>query len=113
MRSVEELFREYVREFRFPEYFGWNWAAFSEWMRTLAERPAHAYLTVIRNAEQLLQDEPGDTPTFLRQLENIGQRWANSFALDEQWGGGEVPFNTILVRTTPAPGTHPDSRVPE
>ena len=97
MRSVEELFREYVREFHFPEYFGWNWAAFSECMRSLPNRPAHAYLTVIRNADQLLQDDPDDRTTFLRQLESIGQRWANSFALDEAWGGGEVPFNTILV----------------
>lgn len=98
MRSVEELFREYVREFRFPEYFGWNWAAFAECMRGLDARPAHAYLTVIRNSGQLLQDEPDDAPTFMRQLENIGQRWSNSFGLDPEWGGGEVPFNTIMVQ---------------
>lgn len=97
MRSVEGLFREYVREFRFPEYFGWNWDAFDECMTGLEARPARAYLTVIRNADQVLQDEPDACPTFLRLLEDIGQHWADSFALDEEWGGGEVPFNTILV----------------
>ena len=86
-----------MREFRFPEYFGWNWAAFAECMRTLGERPAHGYLTVIGNSDQLLQDERGDAPTFLRQLEVIGQRWSTAFGLGPEWGGREVPFNTVLV----------------
>lgn len=82
-------------------------------MRTLGERPAHGYLTVIRNAGQLLQQEPGDVPTFLRQLEDIGQHWANSFALPDDWGGGEVPFNTVLVRTGSVPDDRSDTVRPE
>jgi RNAse (barnase) inhibitor barstar len=108
MRSVEELFREYVREFRFPEFFGWNWDAFDECMTVLEALPAHAYLTLIRNPDQLLRDEPTAGPTFRRLLEDIGQSWANSFALDEKWGGGDVPFNTILVREVSAPAAGAD-----
>ena len=108
MRSVEELLTEYVREFRFPEYFGWNWDAFDECMTGLEGRPSRAYLTVITNAGQLLQDEPDAAPTFRRLLEDIGQSWANSFALDEAWGGGEVPFNTILVEVPSAAAPQPD-----
>jgi hypothetical protein len=32
MRTVDDLFQQYLREFRLPEYFGWNWAAFDECM---------------------------------------------------------------------------------
>lgn len=101
MQAVDGLFREYVREFRFPEYFGWNWPAFSECMTELSWLPATSYLTVIDEADLLLRDEPADLPTFLRHLANIGMRWAHSFGLGPEWGGGEVPFNTILVRDSP------------
>lgn len=97
MRDLEGLFRAYVREFSFPEYFGWNWAAYAECMESLEWLPARSYLTIIANAESLLADDPLDLPTFLRQLRDIGQAWARSFALGPDWGGGEVPFNTVLL----------------
>lgn len=40
MHTVEELFREYVRAFSLPGYFGWNWAAFDECMSELEESRA-------------------------------------------------------------------------
>lgn len=97
MHTLEELFREYVREFALPEYFGWNWAAFDECMKELDDQPARAYLTIITGGEQVLSAEPDELPTYLRQLEGIGRRWAGAFALGSEWGGGEVPFHTILV----------------
>jgi hypothetical protein len=97
MHTVEELFREYVREFSFPEYFGWNWAAFDECMTELEEQPARGYVTLIRRADEVLSAEPGDLATYLRQLEEFGRHWAGAFALGPDWGGGEVPFHTVLV----------------
>lgn len=97
MHTLEELFRGYVREFSFPEYFGWNWAAFSECMRDLAWLPSRAYLTVIFHSDQVLSAEPEETATYMRQLDNIGRRWAGAFALGPDWGGGEVPFHTVFV----------------
>jgi hypothetical protein len=97
MHTLDELFREYVREFSFPEYFGWNWAAFDECMTELEARPAHAYLTVIARAEETLSAELGELDTYHRQLEGIGRHWAGAFALGPEWGGGEVPFHTVFV----------------
>jgi RNAse (barnase) inhibitor barstar len=54
MTTVEALFREYVREFDLPEYFGRNWAAFSECMPDLSWIPAESYLTIIRDSALLL-----------------------------------------------------------
>jgi RNAse (barnase) inhibitor barstar len=97
MRTVEELFREYAREFSFPEYFGWNWPAFNECMTELEEQPARAYLTVITHADEVLSAEPDDLATYLRQSGDIGRHWAGAFALGADWGGGEVPFHTVFI----------------
>ncbi len=101
MRTVNDLFKEYVREFQFPEYFGWNWDAFDECMSELESVPARVYLTVIQHADEVLAEAPEALPVLLRQLENFGAHWGNAFALDAAWGGGEVPFNTIMVVSHP------------
>jgi hypothetical protein len=98
MASPETLFREYATAFRFPDYFGSNWAAFHECMSDLEEVAAPAYLTVIRNARLILAGYPDERVTFLSLLADIGKYWGNSFALDSRWAGGEVPFNTIFLR---------------
>lgn len=100
MHTLEELFRAYAREFSLPEYFGWNWAAFDECMTELEWLPARAYLTIVTRAEEVLCDDPGDFPTYLRQLGHIGRYWAGSFALGSEWGYGEVPFHTILIENS-------------
>ena len=97
MRTLDELFREYVIGFEFPDYFGWNYPAFAECMKELSWIPARAYLTVITDADELLSAEPFEMNTYLRLIEDIGRRWAGSFALSAKWGGGEVPFHTLLV----------------
>ena len=97
MPRLDDVFAAYVRNFALPEYFGWNWPAFAESMTTLAEMPSRSYLTVIERSHRLLRDEPAELPTLLDNLEFIGKRWAGAFALGPEWGGGEVPFHTVLV----------------
>lgn len=100
MRVLDDLFREYAREFRFPEYFGHNWSAFYECMTVLDGCPAPAFLTIISDSDELLSQEPEERPTLLRQLEDIGKSWANAFALlGPEWGAkaGEIPFHTVLL----------------
>jgi hypothetical protein len=100
MDSLDGVFREYAREFAFPEYFGWNWAAFDECMKSLANKPALAYLTIIARADRVLSAELDEKPTFFRQLDDIGRRWGGAFGLGTEWGGGEVPFHTVLVKAS-------------
>ena len=97
MRNVDATFREFVRELRFPEYFGWNWPAFAECVTDLEWLPGPSYLLIIRNAGELLADSEPDRDTLLRLLNKAGSRWANSFALGAEWGGGDVLFNTVLA----------------
>ena len=60
-------------------------------------QPARAYLTIITRGDEVLSDEPEELGTYLRQLEKIGRRWASAFALGPGWGGGEVPFHTVII----------------
>src|SRR5215470_46478 len=53
MSELDGLFREFVRAFEFPEYFGWNWSAFNECVRDLSWLPAHAYLAVVSDGAQV------------------------------------------------------------
>lgn len=97
MQDFDSLLREYSREFRFPEYVGANWDAFFECMTELEGFPAVAYLTVIEDGDLVLAQEPAERDMFLRQLGLIGQYWGRSFGLGPEWGGGEVPFHTVLL----------------
>jgi Barstar (barnase inhibitor) len=102
MTDLEGVFREFVRALEFPEYFGWNWPAFAECLEDLSWLPARLYLLVVTDADQLLVDDALEVPTLYRHLESAGSRWANSFALGPEWGGGEVPFNVMLIGRPPA-----------
>ena len=97
MRTFDHLMDEYARVFAFPDHFGRNWAAFDEFITDLSWLPARSYLTVIANASEVMADELGDRPTYLRLIHEAGQTWGRSFALGPAWGGGEVPFNTVLM----------------
>ena len=100
MRVLDDVFHEYAREFRFPGYFGCNWPAFYECMTELDGCPAPALLTIISDPDELLSDEPEEMRTLMRQLADIGKRWANAFALlGAGWGSkaSEIPFHTVVL----------------
>ena len=102
MRNVDDLFREFARELRFPEHFGRNWPAFAECLSELDWLPARAYLLVITEPALLLEASPPDGDVFYRLIESACAWWARSFGLGRQWGGGQVPFNVALLCAEPA-----------
>lgn len=101
LRDVDSLLATYARVFKFPNYFGANWAAFNECMTTLESVPARGYVTLIENGDQVLLNDRDDYPTFVRQLSDIGGYWGRSFGLGAEWNGGEVPFHTVLIHDGP------------
>lgn len=102
MQTVDALFDEFRTAFLFPEYFGRNWAAFSECLRDLNWLPAASYRVLITSAASLLSHSETDRPTFLRIMGSVGHAWAHALGLGPEWGREDVPFNTVLVG---APGS--------
>ncbi len=56
-QTIEDFFREASAAFRFPYYFGWNWAAFDECMTDLEWLRFNGLLFVIDHAEMLFRRE--------------------------------------------------------
>lgn len=98
MRTLEGLFGEYAQAFAFPGYFGWNWAAFDECLYDLGWLPARSYLTIISHGSEVLSKEPEELETYMRVIWRVGQAWSTSVGRGYEWGHGELPFHTILVK---------------
>ena len=97
MRTVGDLYAEYLRAFSFPEYFGSNWNAFHECLADLRWLPARKYLTIVSRSSQVLEDEGWELETYLRGLETAGKTWSTKVGLGYEWGHCDIPFHTILV----------------
>lgn len=97
MLDAQGVFEEYSLHYRLPAYFGWNWPALSECLRDLSWIPARHYLTVIKNAEELLADEREGRSVLFKILNRAGQDWRNPIGREAAWGTGEVSFNTLLL----------------
>lgn len=102
MRTEQGLFDELAAALQFPWYFGDSWAAVKDCLTDLDWLPGAGYLLLVRDAEQVLLDEPADrTAALLRTLEAAAAEWAEPVALGEWWDRPAVPFHVVL-QTAPA-----------
>ena len=78
MTTVQGVFDECAAAWQFPYYFGENKDAFDECMRELDEfvGVAPMYLVVVRDAEQLLRDEPHEMAWFIESMRFYAGHWA-------------------------------------
>lgn len=102
-RSVDSLFDEFAQKVPFPDYFGRNWAAFSE---CLSEREPPSkdwsWTVVINDANQLLADAALDAPALLRCLEHACDAYSQPIADGEWWDRPAIQFRVVfLVDNTP------------
>ncbi|KAA0022701.1 barstar family protein [Antrihabitans cavernicola] len=79
MRTVDALFDEFAAAFQFPYYFGANKDAFDEVMRDLDEfvGAAPGYVVVVRDADQLLADDPDQLSWFADAMSFYAENWAD------------------------------------
>jgi hypothetical protein len=100
MPTVEAVFDEFAAAFQFPDYFGENKDAFDECMRDLEEfvGVAKGYVVVVRDAAQLLRDEPAELAWFADAMAFYASEWSNRkdpvvFRVVLQDRTGSVPFD--------------------
>lgn len=64
-RDKKALLSALAAALKFPSYFGHNWDALLDCLRTLPEfAPAKGYALIIKNSGQLLGDSPEELETF-------------------------------------------------
>jgi RNAse (barnase) inhibitor barstar len=96
-KSEKQLFSEFARIFEFPSYFGRNWDALDECITDLEWMPAHGYLILINNADEVLANAEGKYDVLLRVLKRAGEEWATPQA--GQWRRPAIPFHVLLIVT--------------
>lgn len=87
------FFQEISSAFRFPYYFGWNWAAFDDCMTDLEWLSFSGLLLVIDRAELLFQNEP-DAKASIELLRK------HLLAAISYWDRESVDFKVIFNATT-------------
>ncbi|MFD5001124.1 barstar family protein [Streptomyces buecherae] len=99
MRDLDGLLRQFWDDFRFPDYFGWNFPALNDCLSDLAWLPADHCVLVIEEAQEILDGDPASLPDFLDILLRTGERWSTVQRPD---GSTQARFRTLLVCDEPA-----------
>ncbi len=87
-RSREGLLREFAAALEFPVAPGEDWNVLEEALTDLEWLPARGYALVVRDADLVLADAPGERRALLGILELVGRGWADHQA---------KPFHTVLI----------------
>ncbi|MBB5914756.1 hypothetical protein BJY24_003623 [Nocardia transvalensis] len=78
MRTVAGLYDEFAAAFQFPYYFGENKDAFDECLRDLDDFVGRApgYVVAIRDADQVLADQPDQRDWFTEAMRDNARYWS-------------------------------------
>lgn len=98
MRTVAQLFDEFAAAFQFPYYFGANKDAFDECLRDLDDfvGDAPGYVTVVRNAADLLADDPTERVWFDSAMRECAAYWTRrDVAFRVVLQGDPDPFDAV------------------
>ncbi|MFJ8209817.1 barstar family protein [Streptomyces sp. NPDC096033] len=69
-------FQKFDESLKFPEYFGWNWAAFYDCLRDLQWLSSDSHVLIIESAESALSEDEAARDEFFRTLWRAGERWS-------------------------------------
>lgn len=98
MRTVQGLMSELGAALQFFDGFGENWYALEECLEYLDEwLPADAYILVIENAEEVLQEEDSSQmEALLSTLHEVGESWARPVTQSDRFNRREKPFHVLF-----------------
>ncbi|MDH4190699.1 MAG: barstar family protein [Betaproteobacteria bacterium] len=85
--AKEEVIRRIAAALDFPDWFDPNWDALQDCLCDLSWRESTATRLLIKDADELLADNPGDWATLLDVLTESAQFWAAQ----------ELPFFVLLA----------------
>jgi hypothetical protein len=96
MKTVNCVFKEFAVALDFPEYFGFNSAAFDECLADLSWFSARGICIGIVAAEKLLGDEIDEIGWLLQLLEGACKEWSEPIDEGEPWDRAAVPFHVVF-----------------
>ena len=97
MRSQPALMSEFGAALQFFEGFGENWSALEGCLPYMDEwLPVSVYILVVERAEEMLADEPGEMPAFLRVMDRVGKFWSAAVTDGDRFDRPPIPFHVLL-----------------
>ena len=107
MRTVNGVFKEFAAALGFPEYFGFNSAAFDECLADLSWLSASGICIGVVAAEELLGDESDEVGWLLQLLEGACKEWSEPIDEGEAWDRAAVPFHVVFHKANESSDTLP------
>jgi hypothetical protein len=94
--SREAMLDLFAASMKFPAYFGRNWDAFVDLASDLSWDKHPGYITVVENADRMLEFPRKDLTTFLAVCNAITSRWQEE---EDEYGNTVKPvsFHFLLV----------------
>jgi RNAse (barnase) inhibitor barstar len=96
MKTVNGVFREFAAALGFPDYFGFNSAAFDECLADLSWLHVNGICLAVTKANCLLRDESYDISWLLQLLNRICEEWSLPIELGEPWDRSAIPFHIVF-----------------
>ncbi|MBF6133670.1 barstar family protein [Nocardia otitidiscaviarum] len=99
MRTVAGVLDEFAAALQFPYYFGGNLDAFDDSLRDLDDclAPARGYVIAVRDADELLADEPGQWSWFESAMTDAADYWARRGVVFRVVLQGAAPTGSAMV----------------
>ncbi len=93
--EIEYLYSEFQKSFKFPEYFGYNWAAFDECLNDLDWINAKSYILIVRDMDKILPEDDVSFNLLLKYLRIAVTEWTEGRNYDD-FPTKETPFHLYL-----------------
>lgn len=94
-KTPANLFAEFARAMKFPDYFGHNWDALEECLADLEWLPAKGYVLLITDAVSVLPNDDTEYENLLEILSDAGETWGNGQAETSARRG--TPFHALFA----------------
>lgn len=107
MKTLNGVFKEFAAALDFPDYFGFNSAAFDECLADLSWLNARGICITVVDAEELLGDESGEIEWLLELLDDVCKEWSIAVDEGEAWDRTAVPFHVLFHTASGSSGRLP------
>ncbi|MBB6402497.1 RNAse (barnase) inhibitor barstar [Methanococcus maripaludis] len=93
--NLDGLFSEFKQAFKFPNYFGYNWAAFDECLNDLDWIDTDAYFLIIADMDKVLPNDQINFERLLKYLSEAVNEWTKGRNYDG-FPSEKVPFHIYV-----------------
>ena len=93
--TLDNLFLEFARTFKFPDYFGNNWAAFDECLNDLDWLSNDVYLLFLTDVDKVLTLSENSFNVFIETLSRSVKEWTEGRNYDS-FPTPPTPFHIVF-----------------